>query len=204
MEQKYKKRAIEIEITYLCIRFQSYDRPSHTRTTPPRDVAHPRQRHQARAEGAAMAVAARLPLSPQREERARQARHRHAAVSDGDFCEWVFLARPPCRDAINRVSTTSNHQFIMLQDSADEPGVLGEQNQEEPRARPAELPGFARQRLAGHRGVGMSTDAQAHRGDDAACGAAAQRTFLGLAPTESGTLRCSGGSYFYGSGRRQL
>ncbi len=58
-------------------------------------VAHPQPKHQARTEGAAMAVAAWLPLSAQREERAGQTRHRHAKVSDGYFCQWVLLAWTP-------------------------------------------------------------------------------------------------------------
>ena len=57
----------------------------------------------------------------------------------------------------------------MLQDSADEPGVLGEQNQKEPGTRPKELSVAARQWLASHRHLGMPTDAKAHRGDHAAC-----------------------------------
>ena len=92
----------------------------------------------------------------------------------------------------------------MLQDSADESGVLGEQNQAKPGARPTQLSDVARQRLAGHRGVGMPTDAQTYRGDNASCGVDAQRAFLGLAPAEGDTLRCSRDAYFYGSGRRVL
>ena len=82
--------------------------------------------------------------------------------------------------------------------------VLGEQNQKKPGTRPAELPDTARQRLAGHRGMGMPTDPKTHRGDNAPSGTAAQRAFLGLAPAEGDTLRCSRDAYFYGSGRRVL
>jgi len=56
-------------------------------------VAHPQQGHEARAEGAAVAVEPRVPLPAEREVGAGEARHRHAALPDGDIRQRVLLAR---------------------------------------------------------------------------------------------------------------
>ena len=54
---------------------------------------HPQPGHETRAEGAPLAVAPRLPLPPEREERARQAGHRYAALPHGYLRERMLLAR---------------------------------------------------------------------------------------------------------------
>lgn len=55
-------------------------------------VAHPQQGHKARAEGAAVAVESRVPLSAQREECAREAGYCDAALPHGDIRQRVLLA----------------------------------------------------------------------------------------------------------------
>ena len=70
------------------------DRYFYSRTTSPRDVAHPQPEHQARAEGEAMAVAAWLPISTQREIGSWKAGYRDAEIPHGYFRERVLLARP--------------------------------------------------------------------------------------------------------------
>lgn len=64
---------------------------------------------------------------------------------------------------------------MLLQDSDDEPGVLGGEDSEEPKARPGELPSAAGERMAGHRYLGMPTEARPHRPHHARGGAAAER-----------------------------
>lgn len=63
----------------------------------------------------------------------------------------------------------------MLQDSDDEQGVLGRKNPSQPRARPGELSYAAGERMAGHRYLGMPTEARPHRPHDARSGTAAER-----------------------------
>ena len=64
---------------------------------------------------------------------------------------------------------------MLLQDSDDEPRILGGEDTKEPRTRPRELPPSAGQRLAGDSHLGMPTDTKETRPHDARGGAATQR-----------------------------
>lgn len=55
-------------------------------------VAHPQQGHKARAEGEAVAMGSRVPLSAECEVGAWKARYRHAALPHGHLRQRVLLA----------------------------------------------------------------------------------------------------------------
>lgn len=58
----------------------------------------------------------------------------------------------------------------MLQNPANQPRILGEQDPAQPGTGPAELPDSAGQRLAGDCGVGVPAESQPTGTDDAAGG----------------------------------
>ena len=70
-----------------------YARCSDTYSTPPLHVTDTQQGDETGDGGKAVAVGARIPISAECEERARQAGHRNAEIQDGDIRQRLFLAR---------------------------------------------------------------------------------------------------------------
>ena len=93
-------------------------RPPYPHPTPLLHVADTQQGHQARAEGAAVAVEARLPLPSACAVGAGQAWYCDADLPHRHFCERLFLARASRRDEAGPVSAI-NREFPVLQNSAD-------------------------------------------------------------------------------------
>lgn len=87
----------------------------HTCPTSPLHVTYTQQGDQAGNNREEMAVGTRISLPIERQERAREAGHRHAQIQNGNIRQRLFLARPRGMQAI--CPAKDQHRLLANKDS---------------------------------------------------------------------------------------